>query len=160
MKNAQGLTLLEILFALAIISILAIAAFTNILAFRNKNILNKAASAITTKLNYTRNNALTGNQQASWGTIIEPGQITTYCVTCPSGQEQTQTTSLDTNVTINNPVGTNPIIFKHLTGQTHSPDNDTPIDITNPIIITYAGWQIDIHIPNHGKVYYETIHRI
>ncbi|OGF69419.1 hypothetical protein A3H65_04225 [Candidatus Giovannonibacteria bacterium RIFCSPLOWO2_02_FULL_45_14] len=117
----KGLTLLEILVAMAIILVLgtfAVLAFSN---YSKNSLLGAARARVISEINYARSETLASENKSSWGVHFGSSQIVRF-------KGSSYSSSDPSNISINLPEGTtissinlggsSEVIFERLTGRT------------------------------------------
>jgi len=123
-KTNNGITIIEILIAIAVISIISSIVVLNLSKFRNEQALKNTTIDIVSLLNKAKQNTLSSINSNSYGVHFETDKITLFVApTYSSGTNTNEVSIFSTTVKIPTSGGINvgggsDVIFERLTGET------------------------------------------
>lgn len=159
-KNINGYTLIEILIALTVITILFTVGFVSYRDFSRRQALQGAVKVVQGDLRKTQQNAMSGIKPAGAScnnpnsligynfTVLAGGSGYTIEASCSGGSIVMDTVSIPTGITINPLPSPNPILFKVLGQGTNIPGTGTTITLSQ----TGTGSTLDITIGAGGDI--------
>lgn len=121
MTENKGFSLLEVIIAMTIVSLVAVAVFVSVFAYRSKHEVSDMATNLVSALSQARTKTIAGYNDTSYGVNIASTSITLFSGTSfNSGASDNQVIASSTRLTIKPYLvgGATNIYFKRLTGET------------------------------------------
>ena len=137
-KNDSGVTVVELLVALAILAIITGIAVSSFGGFRRQKVLDNSAGEVASLLREARALTLASRDGAAWGVHFETSNVTLFrAPTFASGAANNKAVTLDAAVTLATTSitgGGSDIIFKKLSGETNNVATTTLSRTDDPTI--------------------------